>query len=260
MKKKLLALALALCLCTAPVQAAFSDVPADQYYSEAVVWAAAQSIAGGENGTFSPDAPCTTAQILTFLWRAKGCPAPAAGPNPFSDAGETDYFYEAALWAREQGLVSGGALSPNAPCTRAQTVTYLWRLAGRPEPEAKVLAAGEGETRVCGVLGDTLVNCFFSYTVRDAVLTDTAEGAPAGERTALLAVDVTVKNVHHRTIPMYDTDFQLQWGDQDFGYPSSASTLPHGVRAGPRGERVREAGLPGPGGEPVLRPGCPGVF
>ena len=158
MKKKLLALALALCLCTAPVQAAFSDVPADQYYSEAVAWAAAQSIAGGENGTFSPDAPCTTAQILTFLWRAKGCPAPAAGPNPFSDAGETDYFYEAALWAREQGLVSGGALSPNAPCTRAQTVTYLWRLAGRPEPEAKVLAAGEGETRVCGVLGDTLVN------------------------------------------------------------------------------------------------------
>ena len=62
MKKKLLALALALCLCTAPVQAAFSDVPADQY-SEAVVWAAAQSIAGGENGTFSPDAPCTTASL-----------------------------------------------------------------------------------------------------------------------------------------------------------------------------------------------------
>ncbi len=226
MKKTLLALTLVLCLCTTPARAAFSDVPAGQYYSEAVAWAAAQSIAGGENGAFSPDAPCTTAQILTFLWRAKGCPAPAAGPNPFSDAGETDYFYEAALWAREQGLVSGGALSPNAPCTRAQTVTYLWRLAGQPESEAKALAAGEGETRICGVLGDTLVNCFFSYTVRDAVLTDTAEGAPAGEGTALLAVDVTVENVHHRTIPMYDTDFQLQWGEQGFGYPSSASTLP----------------------------------
>ena len=224
MKKNLLALALALCLCTAPARAAFSDVPSGAYYSEAVAWAAERSIAGGENGAFSPEAPCTTAQILTFLWRAKGCPAPETAANPFSDVSEADYFYKAALWAREQGLVSGGTLSPHAPCTRAQTVACLWQLAGRPEPEAEVLTAGEGESRVCGVLGDALVSCFFSYKVRDAALLPDA----AGEGTALLAVDVTVENVHHRSIPMYDSDFQLQWGpgDQDFGFPEAASTLP----------------------------------
>lgn len=222
MKKTLPALALALCLCTAPARAAFSDVPEGAYYSEAVAWAAEQSIAGGENGVFSPDAPCTTAQILTFLWRAEGCPAPASRENPFSDAAETDYFYQAALWAWERGLVSGGALSPNAPCTRGQTVDCLWQLAGRPQPEAETLAAGEGENRVWGTLEDTLVNCFFSFRVRDAAL------LPDGEETALLAVEVTVENVHHRPIPMYGTDFQLQWGpgDQDFGAPEAASTLP----------------------------------
>lgn len=230
MKKKLFALALALCLCAAPAQAAFSDVPAGQYYSEAVAWAEAQSIAGGgADALFSPDAPCTTVQILTFLWRAKGCPAPVSPENPFSDAAETDYFYQAALWAREQGLVSGSLLSPDAPCTRAQAVTYLWKLAGRPGTERKTLTADEGESAVRGVLGDALVNCFFSFTVHDAVLTDRFGDLTAGEGTALLVVDVGVENVHHRAIPMYDTDFQLQWGpgDQDFGYPAaSAGALP----------------------------------
>lgn len=224
MKKKLLALALALYLCVAPARAAFSDVPAGRYYSEAVAWAAAQSIAGGENGAFSPDAPCATAQILTFLWRAKGSPAPASTDNPFSDVSGADYFYVPALWAREQGLVSGGVLSPDAPCTRAQAVTYLWKLAGQPEPAAKTVEAGETQ----GILGDALVNCFFSYTVRDALLTDRFEDVSAGEGTMLLAVEVAVENVCGRSIPMYDTDFQLQWGpgDQDFGYPLAVSTLP----------------------------------
>ena len=121
MKKKLLALSLALCLCTAPARAAFSDVPADAYCSQAVAWAVERGVTGGTSETaFSPDAPCTTAQILTFLWRAKGSPAPASSENPFSDVTASDYFYAAALWAHEQGLVPGGALSPDASCTRAQ--------------------------------------------------------------------------------------------------------------------------------------------
>lgn len=135
MKKKLLALALALCLCTAPVQAAFSDVPADQYYSEAVAWAAAQSIAGGENGTFSPDAPCTTAQILTFLWRAKGCPEPKTKTNPFTDVSSSSAFYKAILWAAENNITTGttsSTFNPGGTCTSGHVVTFLWRANGKP--------------------------------------------------------------------------------------------------------------------------------
>ena len=135
MKKKLLALALALCLCTAPVQAAFSDVPADQYYSEAVAWAAAQSIAGGENGTFSPDAPCTTAQILPFLWRAKGCPEPRTKTNPFRDVKASSPYYKAILWAYENDITTGASANtfdPSGTCTNGHVVTFLWRAEGEP--------------------------------------------------------------------------------------------------------------------------------
>ena len=61
-----------------------------------------------------------------------GEPAPAGSANPFSDVKAEDYFYKAALWAREKGLVSGGKFDPDTPCTRASTVTYLWKLAGSP--------------------------------------------------------------------------------------------------------------------------------
>ena len=85
--------------------------------------------------TFSPGNTCTTAEILTFLWRASGSPAPV-GTNPFSDVAESDFSYQAALWAYENGLVSGTALQGSAPCTRADTVTYLWKLAGSPAAPA----------------------------------------------------------------------------------------------------------------------------
>lgn len=117
----------------ADVVAPFVDVKTNAYYAEAVEWAVKGSITSGTSDTtFSPDATCTTAQILTFLWRSQGQPAPTIA-NPFTDIQESDYYYQAALWAHEKGLVSGSAFGGNAPATRAATVTYLWKLAGSPE-------------------------------------------------------------------------------------------------------------------------------
>ena len=119
-----------------PSDQAFSDVPADAYYAAAVEWAVEQEIAMGTGAaTFSPDSTCTTAQILTFLWRAEGSPEPAGTVSAFTDIQASDYFYKAALWAEENSLVTGTTFSGDTPCTRYATVTYLWKLAGQPEPE-----------------------------------------------------------------------------------------------------------------------------
>ena len=110
----------------------FGDVPSGAYFADAVNWAVKQKITSGTTDhTFSPYQTCTTAQILTFLWRAAGSPEPA-GENPFTDVDESAYYCKAALWAAEQGLISGTRLQGGSPCTRAQTVTYLWKLAGSP--------------------------------------------------------------------------------------------------------------------------------
>ena len=110
----------------------FVDVKADAYYADAVVWAVDKKITSGTSATtFGPDNTCTTAQILTFLWRANGSPE-ISGSNPFSDVSPDAYYYQAALWAREKGLISGSVFRGDTPCTRAATVTYLWKLAGRP--------------------------------------------------------------------------------------------------------------------------------
>lgn len=85
--------------------------------------------------TFAPGETCTTAHILTFLWRANGSPEPTVADNPFTDVKESDYFCKAALWAFEKELVSGNVFTPSAPCTRGQTMLYLYLLAGSPEAE-----------------------------------------------------------------------------------------------------------------------------
>ncbi|WP_298033095.1 S-layer homology domain-containing protein [uncultured Dysosmobacter sp.] len=103
----------------------FSDVPADAYYADAVMWAIEENITAGTSATtFSPNATCTEAQILTFLWRAKGSPAPG---KPVSS---TQYYAQAAAWAVEQGIVD--EFEADIPCTRAMAVSYLWKLAGSP--------------------------------------------------------------------------------------------------------------------------------
>ena len=112
---------------------AFTDVPADAYYSEAVAWAVREKIVTGmTETTFAPADTCTNAQIITLLWRVQGMPE-AKIENPFADISGTPYYYQAALWAYENGLVEGDTFNGSIPCTRAMTVTYLWKLAGKPE-------------------------------------------------------------------------------------------------------------------------------
>ena len=117
----------------------FTDVPADAWYAGAVAWAVEQGITSGTgNGKFSPDGSCTRAQMVTFLWRVNGSPGIGTA-NPFSDVSSDAYYYDAVLWAVEQGITGGtgdGKFSPDAPCTRAQMATFLWRVAGSPTPES----------------------------------------------------------------------------------------------------------------------------
>ena len=109
----------------------FVDVPADAYYYDAVLWAAKEGITGGTDAVhFSPNAPCTRAQAVTFLWRAAGSPAPKSHAMPFTDVAEGSYYHDAVLWAVENGITKGTSdttFTPNAKCTRAQIVTFLWR-------------------------------------------------------------------------------------------------------------------------------------
>lgn len=110
----------------------FTDVAAGAYCYDGVQWAVKQGITAGKTATtFAPGETCTKGQILTFLWRANGQPEPSAA-NPFTDVTQSNYYYKAALWAVEQGLVFGSVLGASAPCTRAMTMTYLWTLGGKP--------------------------------------------------------------------------------------------------------------------------------
>lgn len=111
----------------------FSDVPEDAWYAGAVTWATDHDIVTGTGGgLFSPDKLCTTGEIVTILWRAVGRPE-AKAENPFTDVTPNHYYYQAALWAYENGMVEGGVFGAAEPCTRSMAVTYLWRLAGSPE-------------------------------------------------------------------------------------------------------------------------------
>ena len=109
----------------------FVDVPADAYYAKAVQWAYEKGITGGTSATtFSPDQTCTRAQMATFLWRSAGSPATLNTTNPFSDVSANAYYATAVQWAYDNGITSGTnatAFSPNASCTRAQMVTFLYR-------------------------------------------------------------------------------------------------------------------------------------
>ena len=114
----------------------FIDVPAGSYYEDAVAWAVEKGITGGTSAvTFDPNGNCTRAQAVTFLWRAAGSPAPKTKVMPFADVKAGSYYYDAVLWAMEQGITKGTSdtmFSPNATCTRAQIVTFLWRANGSP--------------------------------------------------------------------------------------------------------------------------------
>ena len=113
----------------------FDDVIPGTFYYDAVMWAVKNNITKGTGAsTFSPGDGCTRFQIVTFLWRACGCPTAATAAS-FSDVSPSDSFYEAVRWAVERGITKGtgrSSFSPYATCTRAQIVTFLYRAAGSP--------------------------------------------------------------------------------------------------------------------------------
>ena len=116
----------------------FTDVLESAYFYEPVLWAVENGVTSGTSATkFSPYEGCTRGQVVTFLWRAAGCPEPESSYNPFSDVPSNAYYHDAVLWAAKEGITTGTSrtrFEPNATVTRAQTVTFLWRWAGSPEP------------------------------------------------------------------------------------------------------------------------------
>ena len=117
----------------------FIDVTEEDYFYESVMWAVKEEITNGTTPiTFSPAEPCQRAQALTFLWRAMGSPEPESRENPFTDVKETDFFYDAVLWAVENGITNGVSdteFAPYAVCNRAHVVTFLHRALGMPAAE-----------------------------------------------------------------------------------------------------------------------------
>ena len=152
MKRSLFpALLAALFLCPAlllPARAAspFTDVTEADRCWPAVEWALRQQVTDGTSpATFSPDRICTRGQVVTFLWRALGRPAPADPRNPFSDVAPGSYCEDAVLWAVEQGVTDGtsaSTFSPELDCAQAHILTFLWRAVGSPQGSPAGTLAG----------------------------------------------------------------------------------------------------------------------
>ena len=154
----------------AAAAARFTDVPEGSYYEDAVIWAVGRGITTGTTETtFSPDASCTRAQMVTFLWRAAGSPK-ADGSSPFTDVSPDAYYYDAVLWAVENGITSGTSattFAPDATVTRDQTVTFMWRAAGSPA------ANGSGFSDVSG---DAYYADAVAWAVENGITTGTGSG------------------------------------------------------------------------------------
>ena len=147
----------------------FADVSTDAYYYEAVKWAAKKGITGGTgDGNFNPNGSCTRAHIVTFLWRAAGSPEPKSTVS-FADVPAGSYYAKAVAWAVENGITLGtgdGTFSPNATCTRAQSVTFLYR------------ALGTAPTTVNGFT-DVTADAFYADAVAWAVESGVTNGTSA---------------------------------------------------------------------------------
>lgn len=122
-------------LCTNP----FGDVKDGSFYRDAAIWAANYDVSTGTTATtFSPKQNCKRSQVVTFLWRAAGCPEPKSMESHFRDVQDSSkFYYKAVLWAAENDIASGiekDLFKPDSICKRSQVVTFLWRAVGRPEP------------------------------------------------------------------------------------------------------------------------------
>ena len=149
----------------------FTDVRESDYYYDAVLWAVENGVTNGTSAaTFSPNAAVTRAQMVTFLWRAYGSPK-ATGSNPFADVSESEYYYDAVLWAVENGVTNGTSattFSPGAPVTRAQSVTFQWRAAGSPA------AAGDS-------FDDVAADAYYAGAVTWAAATGVTNGTSSSK-------------------------------------------------------------------------------
>ena len=116
----------------------FDDVSVRSFYEAPVAWAVEKGITAGISATeFGPNAACNRAQVVSFLWRAAGCPEPTSMACPFTDVKKGSFYEKAVLWAVEEGITSGTSATtfgPNEPCNRAAVVAFLWRAAGQPQP------------------------------------------------------------------------------------------------------------------------------
>ena len=121
----------------------FVDAPASSYFYEAVMWAVENGVTTGVSASrFDPNGICTRAQAVTFLWRAAGSPKPETRTMPFTDVPAGSYYYDAVLWAVENGITKGTSdttFSPNDTCTRAQIVSFLWRSEKTPVASSRNL-------------------------------------------------------------------------------------------------------------------------
>ena len=122
---------------TAYVPRPFDDVPVGAWYEGSLLWAMDSGITSGLTATeFGPGTDCNRAHVVTFLWRAAGCPEPASTEHPFVDVKEGDFYYKAVLWAVENGVTNGvdaTHFGATKACNRAQVVTFLYRAMGNPE-------------------------------------------------------------------------------------------------------------------------------
>ena len=145
-----------------------ADVKTTDWFAKPVTWAVEQGVASGTGeGKFSPNSTCTQGQILTFLWRAYG------SPEPSGKVSGSEYYAVPLQWAKEQKLVDE-SLSPKAPCTRADVVTYLWKLAGSPSAKAASFSDVSASASYAGAVNWAVENKITSGTGPDTFSPDKA--------------------------------------------------------------------------------------
>ncbi len=197
-----------------PTVGGFTDVKESDYFADPVVWAVGKKITAGTSATtFSPNQNCTVAQILSFLYRAYGSPSPKKS-NPFSDVKSSDYYYNAARWAYEKGMVTGSTFGGDRPCTRSMAVTYMWQAAGG--------ASGEFNINSHGVLNG------YSGNGGDVVIPSGVTNIAAGfiENKSLTSVTIPVSVTEIDDLAFFDSSLtdiyyegsQAQWDAITVGY------------------------------------------
>ena len=164
----------------------YRDVSKDSYYYDAVQWASDKGITNGvSDGVFAPDWVCTRGQIVTFLWRSVGSPAPKTAEMPFADVAEDAYYAQAVLWAVENGITKGTSettFSHDQTCTRAHAVAFLYRLAGSPAVTGSSFQ---------DVAADAYYNAAVAWAVQQGITKGTSETTFSPNETCTRAQIVT---------------------------------------------------------------------